>query len=67
MTGIFFPIRVAAPMAEVEVNFCGRNASPILGMLKKFRVKFSGKVRRDVMRLDNNVVEDPKKKYLSVP
>ena len=46
---------------EFEVNFYGKNTSPIFGLLKKFRVRFSGKVRPGVMILDNYVVEDPQK------
>jgi len=46
---------------EIEVKFCGRKTSPIFGLLKKFRVRFSGKVRPRIMRLENYVVEDPKK------
>jgi len=46
---------------EVKVKFYGRKTSPIFGRLTEFQVRFSGKVR-NVMELENGVVEDPKKK-----
>ena len=55
-----YEVKEGFVQGEVEVKFYGRNVSPIFRFLKKFRVRFSGKVRR-VMRLDNYVVEDPKK------
>lgn len=56
-----YEVKEGFVQGEVEVKFYGRNVSPIFGLLKKFRVRFSGKVRRGVMRLQNYVVKDPKK------
>ena len=56
-----YEVKEGFVQGEVEVKFYGRNVSSIFKFLKKFRVRFSGKVRRGVMRLENYVVEDPKK------
>jgi len=56
-----YAVKRGVVQGEVEVNFHGRQHSPIFRPLNKFRVRFSGKVQRRIMMLENYLIEDPKK------
>jgi hypothetical protein len=58
-----YKVKDGVVQGEVEVRFYGRKKSPFFEFLTKFRVRFSGKVRK-FMTLQNYVVEDPKKEII---
>lgn len=57
-----YEVKRGVVQGEGEVNFYGRKHSPIFRPLTKSWVRFSGKVQRRVMMIENHVVGDTKKK-----
>ncbi len=49
---------------EMTVTFCGRKESPFFQPRRRFRLRFMGKIRSRIIKLENFMIGDPEKNVL---